>query len=77
MSVGADSEQPSTSEAGLLKEQGNAEFKAASYLKAAATYTRAIKLAASLPTAEQAVLYRWAAGRAQGIDGRQPALGVS
>ena len=26
-----------------LKDQGNAEFKAGSYLKAAATYTKAIK----------------------------------
>lgn len=61
MSVGRDGVQaaePSTSE---LKAQGNLEFKNQNYLKAAALYSRAIKLQPSdAPAEELAVLYRLA-----------------
>ncbi len=59
MSVGNQEPEPSTSE---LKDQGNLEYKSQNYLKAAALYSRAIKLGSSLPAEEQAVLYRWAGG---------------
>jgi Flp pilus assembly protein TadD len=49
----------STNGAGaLLKDQGNEFFKAGNYLKAAATYTQAIKLEPNNST-----LYRYAATR--------------
>lgn len=56
MSVGLDAE-PSTSQ---LKDYGNLEYKNKNYLKAAALYSKAIKLfpSSDVPAEEQAIFYR-------------------